>query len=174
MAHLTLSTLICLIGFYSWFAPVPPGPPADHTRHTAISQSPPSATLIPSAFPSVSPTFHTDDNVSWTRRDGLQNTPDKTATIKSLYKELSPFLVRGHTPNCQIKITWMDETDNNGAILSQHLFCILDTGLIESSFAAVLRDSCGGGRPSLSSLLENFFWLQRRATDQSLPNCTWH
>ena len=51
----------------------------------------------------------------------------------------------------------MDETDNNGAILSQHLFCILDTGLIESSFAAVLRDSCGGGRPSLSSLLENFF-----------------
>ena len=25
-------------------------------------------------------------------RDGLQNTRDKTATIKSLYKELPPFL----------------------------------------------------------------------------------
>ena len=72
--------------------------------------------------------------------DGLQNTPDKTATIKSLYKGLPPFLVRGHTPNCQIKITPMDETDNNRAILSQHLFCILDTGLlIESSFDAGLK-----------------------------------
>ena len=74
------------------------------------------------------------------RQNGLQNSPDKTATIKSLYKELPPFLVRGHTPNCQIKITPMDETDNNRAILSQHLFCILDTGLlIESSFDAVLK-----------------------------------
>ena len=55
------------------------------------------------------------------RQNGLQNSPDKTATIKSLYKELPPFLAWGHTPNCQIKITRMDETDNNWTISYQHL-----------------------------------------------------
>ena len=61
------------------------------------------------------------------RHDGLQNAPDKseTATIKYLNKVVSPFTELGHTPNCQIKIKWMDETDNNGAILSQQLFWIV-------------------------------------------------
>ena len=83
----------------------------------------------PLCVPSFSPRVY---GCGVARQNGLQNSPDKTATIKSLYKELPPFLAWGHTPNCQIKITRMDETDNNWTISYQHLLCIHDTSLIEA------------------------------------------
>ena len=58
-----------------------------HNHRTITSHS-----LIPSAFPSVHKIFQHFILMSMSR-DGLQNTPDKKATIKSLYKELPPFLV---------------------------------------------------------------------------------
>ena len=58
-----------------------------HNHGTITSHS-----LIPSAFPSVHKIFQHFILMSMSR-DGLQNTPDKKATIKSLYKELPPFLV---------------------------------------------------------------------------------
>ena len=63
----------------------------------------------------------------------------------------------------------MDETDNNRAIPSQHLVCILDTGpLIESSFDAVLKAGAieHWGLLYLHYWREFLFWSPGRATDQ--------
>ena len=50
--------------------------------------------------------------------NGLQNGPDKTATIKSVKGLVSPFVMFRHSSNCQIKIKWMDKEDSSLTNLS--------------------------------------------------------
>ena len=108
MAHLTLSTLICLIGFSRWFVTTNTDKLIPGIPWTPGHQS-------PREGPRGKP------RNCWLA-EKRQNAPDKRATIKCLYKDLSPFLACGHTPNCQIKIKWMDEEDNDDNILSFQLF----------------------------------------------------